>query len=44
VGQLVIGHFSARYDEEEPLLQEAQAIFPHTMLAKENLCIPVQRS
>ncbi len=44
VGQLIIGHFSARYDEEEPLLQEAQAIFPHTMLAKENLCIPVQRS
>lgn len=37
--RLVIGHFSARYDDEDTLLQEAQAVFPETILAKENLCI-----
>lgn len=39
VGRLVIGHYSARYNDETELLQEAQAIFPHTQLAQENLCI-----
>ena len=37
--QLVIGHFSARYEDESILLKEAQAIFPSTLLAKENLRI-----
>ena len=37
--QLVIGHFSARYEDESILLKEAQAIFPNTLLAKENLRI-----
>jgi ribonuclease Z len=37
--QLVIGHFSARYEDESVLLKEAQAIFPNTLLAKENLRI-----
>ena len=41
VRQLVIGHFSARYDDESVLLHEASAIFPQTILAKENLCIDV---
>ena len=37
--QLVIGHFSARYEDESLLLKEAQQIFPNTVLAKENLKI-----
>jgi ribonuclease Z len=37
--QLVIGHFSARYEDESILLKEAQAVFPSTLLAKENLRI-----
>ena len=39
VKQLVIGHFSARYEDESVLLKEAQSIFPNTLLAKENLRI-----
>lgn len=39
VKKLVIGHFSARYDDESVLLNEAAQIFPQTILAKENLCI-----
>lgn len=44
VRQLVIGHFSARYEDEKILLDEAKSVFPNTMLAAENLCIPVGRS
>lgn len=39
--QLLIGHFSARYEDESILLKEAQAIFPNTLLAKENLRITI---
>ena len=39
VRQLAIGHFSARYEDESILLKEASAVFPNTILAKENLCI-----
>jgi ribonuclease Z len=35
VKQLVIGHFSARYNDLTPLLNEAQAIFNNTFLAIE---------
>lgn len=41
VKRLIIGHFSARYENESILLDEATPIFPHTTLAKENLCIKV---
>lgn len=41
VKRLVIGHFSARYEDEKVLLEEAKAIFPHTMLANENLTISI---
>ncbi len=34
-GRLLVGHFSARYRELEPLLLEAQAIFANTHLAIE---------
>ena len=37
VKQLLIGHFSARYEDENILLQEARSVFPNTLLAKENL-------
>lgn len=37
--QLVIGHFSARYENEDMLLEEAKTLFPNTVLAKENLRI-----
>lgn len=33
--QLMIGHFSARYDDETTLLQQAKEIFPNTILANE---------
>jgi len=35
VGQLILGHFSSRYDDLMPLLREAQSIFPRTDLARE---------
>ncbi|NDV58747.1 ribonuclease Z [Bacteroides sp. 519] len=41
VKKLVIGHFSARYEEENILLNEASAVFENTVLAKELLCIEV---
>lgn len=36
VGKLLLGHFSARYRDLEPLLNEALAIFPDTELAGES--------
>lgn len=41
VKKLVIGHFSARYDDEDILLAEAKAVFSNTELANETLCISV---
>lgn len=41
VKKLVIGHFSARFDDESGLLAEARAIFPETIVANEGLCIPI---
>lgn len=41
VKKLLIGHFSARYEDENILLQEASAIFSDTQLAKETLCVSV---
>lgn len=35
VKQLVIGHFSSRYKDDEPLLKEAKEVFPATSLADE---------
>ncbi|MDR0891018.1 MAG: ribonuclease Z [Mediterranea sp.] len=43
VKQLMIGHFSARYDDETASLAEAQAVFPHTILAEENLAVSIQK-
>ena len=41
VGQLCIGHFSATVKDESLLLQEAQNIFPNTVLAREGLVISI---
>lgn len=41
VKRLVIGHFSARYEDEQILQDEASIIFPNTILGKEGLCITV---
>lgn len=35
VGQLLIGHYSSRYHDLNPLLAEAQAVFANTQLARE---------
>lgn len=39
VGTLLIGHFSARYKELNPLLEEAKTVFENTILAYEGLVI-----
>lgn len=36
VGRLLIGHYSARYEREEVLLEEARKVFPLTSLTDEN--------
>ena len=41
VKRLIIGHFSARYEAEEHLLQEAASIFPEVQLAKEMFCCSI---
>lgn len=40
-GKLIIGHYSARYDDETVLQKEAMEIFPNTVLANENVCFDV---
>ncbi len=37
--RLIIGHFSKAYDDLTPLLQQAQAVFPNTILADEGMKI-----
>jgi len=42
VGQLVIGHFSARYKNVSSLLSEAREVFENTITAEEGLKISIQ--
>ncbi|MBN1951733.1 MAG: ribonuclease Z [Bacteroidales bacterium] len=42
VGQLLIGHFSNRYNDPTELLHEARAVFPDTMMAEELSDYPVK--
>lgn len=44
VKKLIIGHFSARYKELTPLLEEAQQVFPNTVLAAEGTTFNVTSS
>lgn len=41
--QLMIGHFSSRYDDENQLLAEAKEVFANTILAKESLCATIEK-
>lgn len=41
--RLIIGHFSKRYIDETPLLQQAQEEFPATMLANEGLTVDLNK-
>ncbi|HCR55079.1 MAG TPA: ribonuclease Z, partial [Cytophagales bacterium] len=36
------GHFSARYQQLEPLLEEVTSVFPHTVLAIEGKTIDLE--
>lgn len=42
VKQLMLGHFSARYPDENVMLDEAKNIFDNTILAKENLIVKLK--
>lgn len=41
VGRLLIGHYSARYEDTAFLLDEARPVFPETILANEGMVIPL---
>ena len=40
-GKLLLGHYSARYNNEQVLLDEARAIFPNTFLTDERMVFDV---
>lgn len=39
--QLLLGHFSSRYEDENVLLKEAQEVFPNTVLCDEQLVFKI---
>lgn len=47
VGQLLLGHYSARYNDEQVLLREAQEVFPQSFLTGEgkvfDVCSPAAK-
>ncbi|OPA74664.1 ribonuclease Z [Paenibacillus selenitireducens] len=43
VGLLVLTHFSARYSEENPLVEEAKVIFDNTVAAKQHQLVPIRK-
>lgn len=42
VGQLMLGHYSSRYNDERVLLNEAKQEFPNTILCKELMVVDVR--
>lgn len=42
VKQLIIGHFSARYKDIEPALQEAKSIFPNSIAAEDGMVVSIK--
>ena len=42
VGKLLLGHYSARYEDESVLLEEAKAVFPNSFLTNEGACFDVE--
>ena len=43
VKKLIIGHFSNRYVDNQPLLDQAQEVFPDTVLAREGLVLDLNK-
>jgi ribonuclease Z len=43
-GQLLLGHFSARYKDQKILLDEAKAVFPNSYLAEEGDVIKIPQT
>ena len=41
-GRLLLGHYSARYNNENVLLEEAKAVFPESYLAQEGMVFEVK--
>lgn len=41
VGFLLLGHYSARYNDEQVLLEEAKAVFPNSILTQEGMVFDV---
>jgi ribonuclease Z len=41
VKQLMLGHYSARYDDMKLFVDEAKSIFQNTILAEEGMCVEV---
>jgi len=41
-GQLIIGHFSARYKDVSVLLEEARTVFPDSLAAEDGMIIDIQ--
>ena len=41
VHQLILGHYSSRYEDESVLLDEARQVFPNVRLSNELDVIPV---
>jgi ribonuclease Z len=40
-GKLLIGHFSTRYDDDKPFVDEARTIFPNTEAAADGTSYPI---
>jgi len=43
VNKLMIGHFSSKYDDLRPLLEEAKTVFENTILAIEGRIVTIER-
>jgi len=41
VKKLMIGHYSARYDDMKLFEEEARTVFPNTILAQEGMCVKI---
>ena len=41
VRKLMIGHFCARYDDLQPLLDEARSVFTDTVIAEDGMTISI---
>lgn len=39
VGKLLLGHYSARYNDESKILKEARAVFPNSFLTSEGMTV-----